>query len=518
VITWDVVLPPRGTWTGSIEVTAILGGQEVPVRYRVGVPVDAAVPSTRQAGWLARLPRLESDVAGLDDAVGRAGEDVGALRIFDPDHPHDPVVAAGAPWFMTLFGRDSLITSWMALVLDPSLALSTLTVLADLQGRRVVAETEEEPGRILHEVRMSEPATLSVQSGTIYYGSIDATPLFVMLVGELHRWGVPFERLRPLLPAVDAALQWMVAFGDRDGDGYVEYERATPAGLLNQGWKDSHDSISFADGRLATGPIALAEVQAYAYASWRAGAALAVADGRPAVAADREARADALRRRFNADFWMPASGALAIALDGDKRQVDAVTSNMGHCLWTGIVDGELVPDVVQHLAGPELASGWGVRTLATSMRRYNPISYHNGSVWPHDTAIVVAGLRRAGYPQAANRLAQDLLRAAVAVGGRLPELYAGISPAELSRPVPYPTSCSPQAWAAAAPLLLLRTILGLEPDVPHGVVRVAPVLPDGATYMHLAGMPVAGTTVAVDVDGDAVEVRGLPAGVALERY
>jgi glycogen debranching enzyme len=324
--------------------------------------------------------------------------------------------------------------------------------------------------------------------------------------------------LRPLLPAVDAALQWMVAFGDRDGDGYIEYERATPGGLLNQGWKDSHDSISFADGRLATGPIALAEVQAYTYAAWRAGAALAIADGRAGVAIDRGARADDVRRRFNADFWMPASGALAVALDGDKRQVDAITSNMGHCLWTGIVDGALVPEVAHQLIGPELASGWGVRTLATSMGRYNPISYHNGSVWPHDTAIAVAGLRRAGYPQAANRLAQDLLRAADAVGGRLPELYAGITPAELSRPVPYPTSCSPQAWAAAAPLLLLRSILGLEPDIPGGVMRVAPVLPDGATFLHLARMPLAGTTVAIDVDGDDVDVRGLPAAVALERY
>ena len=409
VITWDVVLAPGGSWTGSIETTAVLAGQEVPLRYRVGVPVEAAVPSTRQAEWLARLPSLESDVAGLDEAVRRAGEDVGALRIFDPDHPHDPVVAAGAPWFMTLFGRDSILTAWMALLLDPGLALSTLTVLAELQGRDTVPETEEEPGRILHEVRMGEPATLSVQSGTIYYGSIDATPLFVMLVGELHRWGVPFGVLRPLLPAVDAALRWTADIGDRDGDGYIEYQRATPTGLVNQGWKDSHDSISFADGRLAAGPIALVEVQAYAYAAWRAGAALARADGRPDVAADREARARDLRRRFNADFWVPERDAFAVALDGDKRRVDAVTSNMGHCLWTGIVDAELAPGVARWLGGSELASGWGVRTLATSMGRYDPISYHNGSVWPHDTAIAVAGLRRAGFTDQANRLATDLL-------------------------------------------------------------------------------------------------------------
>ncbi len=517
VITWEVALAPRGSWTGSVEVTAILGGDELAPRYRVGVPVTAAVPSARQAEWLARLPQLESDVEGLDGAVEQAGEDLGALRIFDPDHPNDPVVAAGAPWFMTVFGRDSLLTSWMALLIDPRLALSTLTVLAELQGRRTVADTEEEPGRILHEVRMGEPATLSVQSGTIYYGSIDATPLFVMLVDELRRWGVPFERLRPLLPAVDAALQWMAETGDRDGDGYIEYQRATPAGLVNQGWKDSHDSIAFADGRLAAGPIALVEVQAYAYAAWRAGAALARADGRGAEADQRRARAEALRRRFNTDFWMPQQQALAVALDGDKRQVDAVTSNMGHCLWTGIVEPELVPAVARWLSGPELASGWGVRTLAASMARYNPLSYHNGSVWPHDTAIAVAGLRRAGCADDANRLALDLLRAATAVGGRLPELYAGLGPADLSRPVPYPTSCSPQAWAAAAPLLVLRAILGLEPDVPDQIVRIDPRLPDGASAVRLTGVPLAGTLVDIDVDGDAVAVHGLPAGISLAR-
>jgi glycogen debranching enzyme len=334
-----------------------------------------------------------------------------------------------------------------------------------------------------------------------------------MLVGELLRWGVPLDSLRPLLPAVDAALGWMATTGDRDGDGYIEYQRATPAGLLNQGWKDSRDSIAFADGRLPAGPIGLVEVQAYAYAAWRAGAALAAATGATAEADRRRGRADELRRRFNEDFWMPERGALAVALDGAKRQVDAITSNMGHCLWTGVVDEALVPDIACWLAGPELASGWGVRTLAPSMTRYDPLSYHNGSVWPHDTAIAVAGLRRAGRPEEANRLVVDLLRAAVAVGGRLPELYAGLGPEDLSVPVPYPTSCSPQAWAAAAPLLVLRALLGLEPDVPEGVVRVDPVLPPGSSHLRLRGVPLAGASVEIEVDGDAVAVRGLPPGV-----
>jgi glycogen debranching enzyme len=309
----------------------------------------------------------------------------------------------------------------------------------------------------------------------------------------------------------------MATIGDRDGDGYIEYQRATPAGLLNQGWKDSHDSIAFADGRLPDGPIALVEVQAYAYAAWRAGAALAAATGATAEADRRRRRADELRRRFTEDFWMPERGALAVALDGAKRQVDAVTSNMGHCLWTGIVDDALVPDVACWLAGPEMASGWGLRTLAPSMARYDPLSYHHGSVWPHDTAIAVAGLRRAGRLDEANRLAVDLLRAAVAVGGRLPELYAGLGPEDLSVPVPYPTSCSPQAWAAAAPLLVLRALLGFEPDVPAGVVRVAPALPPGSSHLRLRGVRLAGASVDIEVHGEDLAVHGLPPGLELVR-
>ena len=259
-------------------------------------------------------------------------------------------------------------------------------------------------------------------------------------------------------------------------------------------------------------------MQGYAYAAWRGGAALARAAGDAATGAARDARADDLAGRFDQDFWMPEAGAYALALDGDKRQVDAIASNQGHCLWSGIVqDHEKAAAVARWLVSPELATRWGIRTLATSMTLYNPLSYHNGSVWPHDTASCVAGLRRAGFVDEALQIASDLLAAAAAASGRLPELFAGLTTAEFPGPVPYPASCSPQAWASAAPLLLLRAFLGWEPDLPSGTLALKPVLPAGARRLTLSGVPLGGARVTIDVDGDAVGVSGLPPGVALVR-
>ena len=298
---------------------------------------------------------------------------------------------------------------------------------------------------------------------------------------------------------------------------YVSYRQATTKGLRNQGWKDSGDAIHFADGTLAEPPIALCEVQAYAYAAWLGGAALAAAVGDDQTAASRRARAETLRTSFNRDFWLPERQALAIALDGDKRPVDSVTSNMGHCLWTGIVAPAHAAAVARWLVGPELASGWGVRTLSTSMARYDPLSYHNGSVWPHDTAIAIAGLRRAGFVDEALELASALLGAAVASDARLPELFSGLTPLDLPVPVPYPTSCSPQAWASAAPLLIVRALLGLEPDVPGGHIALDPVLPPGRRYMCVDGVRLGASLVTIEVDGDAVALRNLPRGTAVVR-
>jgi glycogen debranching enzyme len=515
---WTAQLGPRQEWSTCLELAALRGGAQLTPRYRCGQPPQLAHPSVRRSGWVRRLPRLSTDVPGLELSFGRAADDLGGLRLFDPDHPTEPLLAAGAPWFMTLFGRDSILTSWMALVVDPAFALATVRALARLQGRADVPETEEQPGRILHEVRFSRGPSLALADGDVYYGSVDATPLFVMLVHELWRWGVPFDELRPLLGAVDAALDWVVGPGDPDGDGYVEYQARAPGSLTNQGWTDSFDGVSFADGRLPDAPIALAEVQAYAYAAWRAGAALARANDDPDAAAFRDARADALAVAFDRDFWMPKQGTFAIALDRDKRQVDSVASNPGHCLWAGVVvDADKAAAVARRLVSNGLFSGWGVRTLAKSMARYNPLSYHNGSVWPHDTAICAAGLRRAGFVNEALRVGGALLQAVVARGGRLPELFAGLDANELPSPVPYPASCSPQAWSSAAPLLLVRALLGLEPDVPGDQIELDPVLPHGATRLRLADIPLAGTRITIEVDGDAVAVRGLPRGLALVR-
>jgi glycogen debranching enzyme len=484
------------------------------VRCGASTPVDDAVDS--DAAWRATLTRVSSDVPGLTAAVDQASRDLGALRIVDADHS-DVVVAAGAPWFMTLFGRDSILTAWMTLVLDPQLGLSTARVLARLQGKATVPETDEQPGRILHEVRFGRGASLALEDGEIYYGSIDATPLFVMLVGELRRWGVPMADLQPLLPAVDRALEWVAGPGDPDGDGLVEYERMTDRGLVNQGWKDSFDGLSFADGRLPEPPIALCEVQGYVYAAWLAGAELAEAVGAHAVAARRRLHAEELRLRFNEQFWLPERGAFAVALDGNKNRVDAITSNMGHCLWTGIADRHNAAGVAGWLASGDLFSGWGVRTLATTMARYNPLSYHNGSVWPHDTAIAIDGLRRAGFIAEAHAIATGLLAASQAQLGRLPELFAGLTPAEVDVPVAYPASCAPQAWASAAPLLIVRSLLGLEPDVPQGELELNPSLPPGAHTMCIEHLRLGQAVVSIEVDDDAVAVRGLPAHFAVVR-
>jgi len=515
---WRAAVAPRDEWATCLELSATRGGGEVIPRHRCGQPTHLAVPTARQEQWLRDLPDLRGDVFGLSRAFRRAGDDIGGLRLFDPQHPDEPVIAAGAPWYMTLFGRDSILTSWMALLLDSDLGAATARTLARLQGTRDVAETEEQPGRILHEVRFGRGPSLAFADGDVYYGTADAPALFVMLVHELWRWGRPLDELRPLLPAVEAALGWLDGPGDPDRDGYVEYARQSAHGLANQGWKDSADAVSFADGRLAEPPVALAEVQAYAYAAWRAGAALAAADGDPSTATARQERADKLRARFDRDFWLPEHAAYAIALDCHKRPVDAVASNMGHCLWAGIVaDPDKAASVARWLVSPELFTGWGVRTLASSMARYNPLSYHNGSVWPHDTAICIAGLRRAGRGDEALQLAGGLLAAAETCDGRLPELFAGLARDEMPVPVPYPASCSPQAWASAAPLLVTRTLLGLEPNLPAGFVELDPALPPDASRLELVDLPLGGARINIGVDQGDLTVGGLPADCAVVR-
>jgi glycogen debranching enzyme len=399
------------------------------------------------------------------------------------------------------------------------LALNTLRTLARLQGTRVDPLTEEEPGRILHEVRLGREAALTLGGGARYYGTVDATPLFVMLLAELDRWGALPDADRPsLLAAADRAMAWILEYGDFDQDGFVEYRRHTDRGLINQGWKDSFDGINHADGHLATPPIALCEVQGYVYAAFQARAFLAEGDGDTVSAQQWRSRAARLKAAFNLAFWMPEQQAFALALDGAKHQVDSVTSNMGHCLWTGIVDDEKATAVAAHLVDPQLNSGFGVRTLATDMNAYNPMSYHNGSVWPHDTAIAIAGLADYGFVQEAQQIALGLIDASEYFGGRLPELFCGFSRAEFPHPVPYPTSCSPQAWAAASSRMVLRSLLRFHPDIPHGQVHLCPMLPDRFLPIRLQNVPLAGTRMEFSVAEDGgVDVGNLPAGVRLVR-
>jgi len=465
---WRALLPPGDTWELCIEVTVSLGGDDIEPRFRCGGDDSRSVPSRRLSDWHARLPVIESDNHQLVQVLERTARDLGALRIFDPDHPDDAVLAAGSPWFMTVFGRDSLLTAWMTLLADPSLAHSVLRTLARFQGTTTDTETEEEPGKILHEMRFGAASGLSLGGGDIYYGSIDATPLVVVLLGELHRWDLTDALADELLPHANLALDWIIHHGDRDGDGYVEYQRTSEHGLANQGGKDSWDAIRFADGTLAETPIALCEVQAYSYAAYVARAHFAGEAGDTDAYEHWAERARDLRRRFNENFWLEDQGtyALALALDADKRPVDAVTSNAGHCLWAGIADADKAARVADRLLAPDMFSGFGIRTLAATMAAYNPVSYHNGSIWPHDNAICAAGLVRYGHTDHTHRVITAELDVAAALGGTLPELFAGFDRDELHAPAPYPTSCSPQAWAAAAPLLWLRTLLRLDPWTP----------------------------------------------------
>jgi glycogen debranching enzyme len=515
LVSFEAVVPARGEWKACVEVHPVIEGKVIDPRYLCGHSVERAAPAERLARWRRQVPQVETDHEGLRAVLARGAEDLGALRIFDPDFPERVVLAAGAPWFMTVFGRDSLLTSWMALLVDPDLALGVLQTLARFQGEDIDPRSEEQPGRILHEMRFGEAPSLSLGGGSIYYGTADATPLFVMLLGELRRWGLARETVDELLPNAERALEWIERYGDMDGDGYVEYQRATDRGLANQGWKDSGDGIRYADGRVAQTPIALCEVQAYVYSAYLARAHFAHEEGDEPTFERFRAKATRLKEDFNRDFWLEDKGWYAVGLDQDKKPIDSLASNMGHCLWAGIVDEEKAPLVAAKLMSPEMFSGWGVRTLATTMGGFNPISYHCGSVWPHDTAIVAAGLSRYGMAEDAQRLVCALLDAAVHLGGRLPELFSGLDRGELVSPVGYPTSCSPQAWAAASPLLCLRTILRLDPWVPYGMTWLAPSLPDGIHHLKVERIPLAGSRVTVEVEGDDVEVTGLPPDVEL---
>lgn len=516
-LVYRVSVPAHGHWSTELTVLPAHDGSESEAAFGRTEGNTLSPRDRRRQEWVAKIPVLQSSNRSIERTLGRSYDDLGSLRIEDPDHPERVVVAAGAPWFMTLFGRDSLWASVMAMPVDPSLALGTLQTLADRQGKMVDIMTEEEPGKILHEVRLDVSSGLSLGGKSNYYGSVDATPLFLMVLGAVSRWGFAADTIKALLPHADRAIDWIINYGDKDGDGFVEYQRLNDQGLVNQGWKDSWDGINFADGTLAEPPIALCEVQAYVYVAYLSRAWLAYEAGDLALGNDLTERAARLKKQFNEQFWIPERGYYAIALDGRKRQVDACASNMGHCLLHGLIDEDKAPQVAEHLMSPEMFSGWGVRTLASNMGAYNPASYHNGSVWPHDNAIVAAGLLRYGFVAEAQRIATGMMDAAEFSDGRLPELFCGFSRDHLGTPVPYPTACSPQAWAATAPIQLVSSLMRYDPVVSAGGVWLDPVLPESFGDLHLSNAPLGGGRITIDIAGSVPTIHGLPPDMAFHR-
>jgi glycogen debranching enzyme len=507
-VVWEVELPPRGSVRCCLDVAVrdVYGADHPRRGCDAFVSVADAPADASDEG-----PRIRCSDSRVSRLVQRGLQDLVSLQLPDPVAPQDRFVAAGSPWYLTLFGRDALWAAWMALPFDRSLAGGTLRALARRQGQREDPETEEQPGKILHEVRRGALA----HRGDLppnYYGTVDATPLFVVLLHEAWAWGLPEAEVAALLPSAEAALEWMVTYGDPDGDGFLEYLRQGQRGLDNQGWKDSDDGIQFADGRLPRPPISLVEVQAYAYDAARRGAELLDHAGRPGAEAWRD-YADRLRERFHERFWLTDGDGryLAVALDGDGMPVDTVTSNMGHVLASGLLDRDEARDVARRLADPTMSSGWGLRTLATTSAGYNPLSYHCGSVWPHDTAIAVWGCASVGATAAASTLFRGLVAAGPYFRSRLPELFAGLPRSPVEFPVPYPASCRPQAWAAAASLLLLRACFGARARVPDGQLHLAPLWPPPVRRVELLDLPLAGGRLDLVIDADRGvdhEVRG----------
>ncbi|CAN5547673.1 amylo-alpha-1,6-glucosidase [soil metagenome] len=455
------------------------------------------VVASRSREWLSSCTRIDRGSAGLQSILATGVNDVGALMTPIGD---DEIIAAGIPWYVASFGRDALLTSLEMLVLTPEPARQSLVHLARMQAQTDDPYRDAEPGKILHELRHGELA----HSGTIphspYYGTVDATPLFLMLASAYWRWTADRDTMKELEPALDAALQWVDVYGDRDGDGFVEYLSRSPSGLQNHGWKDSQQSIMHADGSPAEGSIALVEVQGYVYMAKRGMADLYRALGRPGRAASLEAEAGELREAFNEVFWMPEEDTFALALDGRKRQVRSITSNPGHCLYCGIVDADRVQSVAHRLLDREMFSGWGVRTLSSRSPAYNPMSYHNGSVWPHDNAIIAAGFKRCGLSKETQTVATALFEAALeSPDSRLPELFCGFDREEGRAYVRYPVACSPQAWAAAAPFLILQALLGISAEAPAELLTVQePALPDVTDHLRLDDMRVGDSHVSLD--------------------
>lgn len=462
-------------WSEEAFVSTTASKQEVP---RFAVAKDLI------QGERKKLHKLFADIATSNEQfshwVHRSKADL--ISLLTPTsnglYPY-----AGVPWYNTAFGRDGIITAMEVLWIAPEIARNTLLFLSRMQATELIPSKDAEPGKILHETRSGEMANTGEVPFKQYYGTIDATPLFIMLAGMYYNRTADLGTINQLWPNIEAALTWIDQYGDLDGDGFVEYQHKAENGLTNQGWKDSYDSIMYADGVLCEPPIALCEVQGYVYGAKKQAADLAVALNKTELADRLKSEAGLLKERFNQEFWDEESGCFALALDMHKKPCKVVSSNPGHCLFTGIVKAEYAGHLSQALLSPAMFSGWGIRTLSVQEKRYNPMSYHNGSVWPHDNALIAAGLAQYGYQKEALEILSALFRASLFIDlHRLPELYCGFDKRSGEGPTDYPVACSPQAWSVAAVFLLLQSCLQIDVDAPNKTISFQkPVLPD---YLH----------------------------------
>lgn len=487
---FDLALRPGEVWRLRLDVVPAPEGRVAAapiVEVRFGTELEHVSESLE--AWQMRVPRVRSDWRNVEATIGRSVADLASLRMRSKG-TMGRLPAAGMPWFMTVFGRDTIITCLQTFLFGSELASSALEALAALQATEDDPSIDAEPGKIVHELRRGRAAETWFAR---YYGTVDATPLYLVLLSEAWRWTGDRALVEAMRPPAMRALEWIDRWGDRDGDGFVEYERRAPTGLANQSWKDSGDSQCFSDGRPAATPIAPAEVQGYVYdAKVRLAEVAREAWDDGPLAARLEREAGELRERFEDAYWIAARGGYyALALDGKKRQVDSLCSNVGHLLWSGIVSPDRAAALAEGLLSRELWSGWGIRTMSTSDRAYNPLAYHRGTVWPHDTSLAAWGLARYGFWEEARTLVRALFTASQWFDWSLPEVFAGFSRRETPFPIAYPTAARPQAWAAGAPVLGLQLLLGLRPDpARRALVTDAPTgFPDWAGAIDLRGVP-----------------------------
>ena len=489
-ITYRIELEPRDRWDLRVDVVMAPDGEHVMPRLaerRFGDELTRVRESL--AAWQLRVPQLRATWDDLAQSFGRSVSDLASLRMRGGDGGLGKLPAAGMPWFMTVFGRDTIITCLQTLLFGPELAVTALEALRGLQSHVDDPVRDAEPGKIVHEVRHGKAARVWHPA---YYGTVDATALYLILLSEVWHWTDDTALIEGFRESAMQALEWIAKRGDLDGDGFVEYLKRSRNGLDNQSWKDSHDSQRFADGRIADPPIAPVEVQGYVYDAKVRAAELAREVWLDRELADRlEREAAELRTRFNEAFWVDErNGYYALALDGEKAQVNSLCSNIGHLLWSGIVPSDRADAVVDQLMGDSLWSGWGVRTMSSADRGYNPLAYHNGTVWPHDNSLIAWGLARYGRWPEAHRIIRQMLTAGRHFDFQLPEVFAGMARAETRFPIAYPTAARPQAWAAGTPVLLLQLLLGLEPNRRQGTLesRAPEGLPAWAGSLRLSGV------------------------------